>query len=193
MAKKIMFTMLCIIQLMVYSCASGPKFDDTADFCGIVVNQNGEAVSGYRVSLATSHGKEFFTFTDKNGMFVFHEIPSGTVTLSGSGEGWGKFFFKKQFTNRSDLTYVQVFDSKILFEQSVNQMIAGNFAEAENTLIEITESNSQAEYVLLHYLKTLIYHNKNEIKSANKEIAAIEKIGASEKAAALRKIIGEKK
>lgn len=176
-AKLLVLVNIFFAVAILCSCATGPRFDATADFCGVVVNQNSEPVSGYRVSIVTSHGKQYFTFTDKGGMFVFHEVPSGTVTLTGEGSGWGKFSAKKQFTNRRDITYIQIYDNKTLFEQCANHVATENFSEAERVLEEITVGQSKYEQMLSHYLKAVICYNRNEIRQAKKEIAAIEKIG----------------
>lgn len=200
-AKKMLphfLSFCCVVMLItasgiITSCASGPRFSNAADFCGIVVNSNGVPISGYRVSIVTPHLKEYFTFTDEKGIFIFHDVPSGSCTLSGECDGWGKFYFKKQFVNRSDLTYVQVYDSKTLFEQSAEQIIIGNFIEAERIIDEITIGSSSEEEMLARYLRAVIYYSQNEIRAAKKEIAAIEKIGvAKNEVISLQKKIQEK-
>lgn len=173
--KISLIAMICLNILFFVSCASRPRFDGTADFVGVVISTDSLPVEGYRVSLVTPNLKELYTFTDRKGMFSFHDIPSGSCTVRGEGEGWGKVSFKKQFFDRSALTYIQVCSIKTLFDETKRHILNGDFDEAERVISEVTPTNSKNEILLLHYMKALVFYKTGKINAAKKELAVLEK------------------
>lgn len=172
----------CVVAFAIFvtSCASNQRFENGADFCGIVVNHKNIPISGYRVTI--SYGaKKVSAFTDKSGLFVFHDVPSGTVAVSGEGAGFGTFSVKKLFSNRSDITYIQVCDVATIFEQIEKEIAAENFSSAFSLLEEISPSESNAQQFLIHYIKFLLCKKQNDFKSAKKEIDVARKIDLSDK------------
>lgn len=183
-SDKLRFTtfLVCVVTFAVFvtSCASNQRFENGADFCGIVVNHKNIPISGYRVTI--SYGaKKVSAFTDENGVFVFHDVPSGTVAVSGEGAGFGTFSVKKLFSNRSDITYIQVCDVATIFEQIEKEIAAENFSSALSLIGEISPSELTAQQFLVHYIKFLLLNKQNDFKSAKKEIETARKIDLSDK------------
>ena len=89
--KKIMLILLALLSV---SCSTTKGFKGKADFCGIITDSENRGVSGYTVCI----GGNRKSITNDSGIFVFPDVSSSDIHVTGSKCGYEKidcetFFF----------------------------------------------------------------------------------------------------
>lgn len=134
-------------------CASLPGEINERDVYGIVTDSNSSPVSGYVIMV----DEKFNTITNKQGVFILHNVNSNNVSFTGEKEGYETIEIKNKSVNKSEILCIEISTVEELIALTELYLKNGNTEKANETLEKFGNVNNQNGKVLLLKSLTALY------------------------------------
>lgn len=147
---KMLFEFM-VIGFLFFSCASKPVMTGKHDLCGLIVDENNQPVSDFLI-----YGKNgIYTasaVTNKNGLFVLHDMPSGKCMITGEKNNYLSLENEYDFIDMTKIYCCQV-NSFLEAVNIVDNLIKRNeYTQAKQVINQVKyEKNSDVESVVCLY------------------------------------------
>lgn len=115
--------------LLMAGCSSNKTFAGMADFTGCVCTTNGKGIDGYVIQC---NGQK--TVTSPSGMFLFEDLESGPVELTGGKQGFCSIKKAVAFDDRRKVYFIQVQSMDEVYDRVEELVKAGELNLAEKLL-----------------------------------------------------------
>ena len=169
---------LFLLDAMILSCATKPKFSGNADLCGLVVDENNRPVKGFVIRAFCGISGIKSALTNENGIFVIENVPSGKIVISGEKKNYLKLSDANyQFIDRSDIFCCQVKSVKAVINLVDELLMRDENQLALDLLDNVSCEKKSMEWRVVQSYKFFLTeskHKKKEILSSLKQTAGFE-------------------
>ena len=169
---------LFLLDAMILSCATKPKFSGNADLCGLVVDENNRPVKGFVIRAFCGISGIKSALTNENGIFVIENVPSGKIVISGEKKNYLKLSDANyQFINRSDIFCCQVKSVKAVINLVDELLMRDENQLALDLLDNVSCEKKSMEWRVVQSYKFFLTeskHKKKEILSSFKQTVGLE-------------------
>ena len=163
-----------IASVIFLSCASKPKFNGTADLCGLVVDEENRPVSNFLILCDGAGGLNFTALTNESGIFVVKNLTCGNYQISGHKTNYQKLEkIDYAFYDRTKIFCCQVYSFDAALESVSNLMLRGENKAAEKMLEEISFEPSSNEAAVINFYR---FYLTESSKDRMKIIAKLRKL-----------------
>lgn len=155
--KKIML----FLTVLLVSCSSTKGFKGTADFCGILTDSHNKGVSGYTICIDGNKK----CITNDSGVFIFPDIKSSEIHVSGYKKGYEKIDYSTFFYDENNFFCLTVKTKEEILTEAETAVDEKEYEKAKK-LIDSIDYDDNDEKLLL--LKSIIFYLNNEPRSAKR-------------------------
>ena len=187
---------LCLIFIFM-SCTTVPKFKGRGDLCGLVVDENNEPVKDFLIYCKNDFEVNTTALTNETGMFVVHDVPAGTYTISGKKKNFVKLeSMPFLYSDRERIFCCKVESIDGAFKTVEQLIMRGEKKSAEKLLDNLycdKKTPQQAAILVYRFFLTDKTKEKKKIVSDLKKMGQDGDVVYSDFANSLEELIDEKK
>jgi len=167
MKVKGFYLHLCLMLCICYvSCSSVPVKIQTADLCGLVIDENNRPIEDFVISVIGLGGECKTGVTGRNGLFMIADIQTGILDIVGFKNGYAKYRDKKyEFYSREKILCIQVNSADAILDKADRYLSAGRVEEAESEISEICCKDCKVLERVISEYKKVIGERKNDKKN----------------------------
>ncbi len=158
--------LLFLSAFLFASCTSTKGFKGRADFCGILTDSQNHGLSGYTVCI---NGNKKCV-TNDSGVFVFADIKSQNITVSGYKNGYEKIACETYFYDENNFFCFTVKTKEEVIKEIEFCLEEKEYSKAEELIDSIDYSNDDEK---IEFLRSIVSYLKNENQKAGRAISKI--------------------
>ena len=168
--KKIFFAAVLLFTGILTACRTTGCFSGTAPLVIMIVDENGQAITDFKVVLSNFNKAEN-GITNTSGVCVFENIPSGQYEIGGQKNGYSKLTASQiHFTDKSEVFCVRAYSGDFVFEQTARLFESGNYPEGINLLETLVCEKKSALNAAVCFYKAYAYAALDDHKKVKNEI-----------------------
>lgn len=173
------YILIILVCLFTAGCKTTGYFSGYANLVIMIVDEKGLAIEDFNLELS-NFNKEEKGITNKNGICVFHNVPSGEYELSGIKDGYAKLEAASiNFIEKSDVFCFRVESGEAIFQQVEKNFEAEKYESGIKLLEKIVCPKKSELYAAVCFYKAFAFAMLNDTKACKREI---KKIKAADKA-----------
>lgn len=181
MKKIILYPLALAFSLVLFSCASSPRFRGNGDFCGMIVDENNEPVNEYLVSCYKGGVVLGSALTNQSGIFAIQNIPAGKYTIEGQKEFYSDIKdLKVDFCFRDKFFCCTAFTTDGVFENVKRLIKLEDYDGALEQLRLLRCQRSSYVWKVRLCYESYVYALKKDTKAAANLLRRVRKLNESE-------------
>lgn len=181
---KIKLTALLSALFLFVSCSSTKGFRGKADFCGILTDTANHEISGYTVCI---NGNQK-CITNESGVFVFPEVASQNIKITGYKNGYEKINTEAFFYDENNFVCLTVKSREEVIAE-IEHSLEQNDLSKTNELIDSINYDESDDMII--FLKSIVSYLNHEYRKAERLISKISCV--DENVEMFRKILKKEK
>lgn len=167
------YILIILVCLFTAGCKTTGYFSGYANLVIMIVDEKGLAIEDFNLELS-NFNKEEKGITNKNGICVFHNVPSGEYELSGTKDGYAKLEAASiNFIEKSDVFCFRVESGEAIFQQVEKNFEAKKYESGIKLLEKIVCPKKSELYAAVCFYKAFAFAMLNDTKACKREIKRI--------------------
>ncbi len=176
--KKIVLVAAVFFTGIFTACRTTGYFSGTAPLVIMIVDENGEGITDFKVVLSNFNKAEN-GITNTSGVCVFENIPAGQYEISGRKKGYAILSaLQIHFTDKSEIFCLRAYSSTFVFEQTACFFENGNYQEGINFLDTLVCDKKSSLNATVCFYKAYAYAQLGESKKLKNEIKKMKNASA---------------
>lgn len=157
---------ICLYSVLVFmllSCKTVPVKPESADLCGVVIDEKNQPVEDFVVCVKGVDAVTKYGITDSKGMFVIDDLKTGNLELSGYKNGYARYEnYEYKFYKRANVFCLQVNSADAILDKVEKLIKNRELKKAEEELSEIYCHQNRILKSVIREYKKIIEELKNE-------------------------------